>query len=159
VTFASVVEEASRGGLDTTGEREGKQQMIAILALDATPRALRAVVHDPTVRLWIDLEYRDQPDARCVVDGRPVPALPRRGGPVEAGRRGARRGDARGSALGGVGRGRGAGGRPPAEVIDGALPEGLDSRTVAAVRAARARWPRVPHVACRAAGLDVEAEM
>ena len=49
--------------------------MTAILAIDAKPQALRAVVRDPIVRLWIDLEYRDQPDARCLVDGRPVLAL------------------------------------------------------------------------------------
>jgi hypothetical protein len=37
--------------------------MTVILAISATSSSLRAVVRDPTVRLWIYLEYLGQPDA------------------------------------------------------------------------------------------------
>lgn len=137
----------------------GEQQMIPILAIDATQRALRAVVRDPTARLWIDLGYRDQPDARCLVDGRVVAELRPPGDPVEAVRLVARLVDARGITVGAVAHRLREGRRPSAELIHDDLPGELDSQTVAVVRAARARWPHVPHIACRAAGPDVGAEM
>ena len=133
--------------------------MIPILAIDARPRALRAVVRDPTVRLWIDLGYRDQPDARCLVDGRVVPELRPPGDPVEAVGLVARLVGARGITVGAVAHRLRDGRGPSAEPIRDALPEELDSQTVAVVRAARVSWPNVAHIACRAAGLDVEAEM
>jgi hypothetical protein len=52
--------------------------MNVILAITAAPHTLRAVVYDPAVRLRIQLDYRDEPGGRCLIDGRPISTDPPR---------------------------------------------------------------------------------
>lgn len=134
--------------------------MIAVLTIDAKPQALRAVVRDPTVRLWIDLEYRGRPHARCQVDGRPVPGLHPPEDVLDAVRTVAELVAARRITVGAVAHHLNHAGQP-AEVIDDASVTRLGDPAdpaLAAVRAARATWPLIPHVACWTAGPDIEAE-
>jgi hypothetical protein len=138
--------------------------MTAILAITATPSSLRAVVRDPTVRLWIQVDYRGEPGARCVIDGRPVPALDPPRDPTEALRLVARLVDARSLTVAAVAH-HVADDRPEhAELIDDALLVKLDDRVapdpeLAAIHAARTGWPHVPHIACFGTEPDIEAMM
>lgn len=136
--------------------------MTAVLAIDAKPQALRAVVRDPMVRLWIDLEYRDQPDARCLVDGQPVQALRPPDDVFDAVRLTAKLVAARRITVEAVAHRVDHAWHQQAAVIDDALLDELADHpgpNLDAIRAARATWPLVPHIACCAAGLDIEADM
>jgi hypothetical protein len=138
--------------------------MSAILAITATTSSLRAVVRDPALRLWVKLDYRGAPDARCLIDGRPDPAVQPPGNAVDALRLVARFVDARGIALAAVAHHLADGGPEHAELIDDALLVKLEDRIalaaeLAAIDAARAVWPHIPHLACFGTEPDVEAMM
>jgi hypothetical protein len=136
--------------------------MTAILAIDAKPQALRAVVRDPMVRLWIDLEYRGTPGARCLVDGRPVPALRPPDDVFDAVRLAAKLVEARRITVGAVAHRVDHAWQQPAAVIDDAVLDELADHpgpVLDAVQGARATWPLVPHIACCGAGVDIEADM
>ena len=138
--------------------------MSAILAITATASSLRGVVRDPVVRLWAQLDYRGARDARCLIDGRPVPALDSPGDAADALRLLARFVDARRIAVVAVAHHLADGGPEHAELIDDALLVKLEDRVVlapelAAIDAARVVWPDVPHIACFGIEPDVEAMM
>lgn len=138
--------------------------MSAILAITATTSALRAVVRDPAVRLWAQLDYRGVPDARCLIDGRPVTAVQPPGNVNDALRLVARFVDARGITVAAVAHHLADGEPEHAELIDDALLVKLEDRValapeLAAIDAARHVWPHVPHIACFGIEPDVEAMM
>jgi hypothetical protein len=138
--------------------------MSAILAIAASASSLRAVVRDPAVRLWAQLDYRGVPDARCVIDGRPVPAVRPPGGAADALRLVVRLVDARAIAVAAVAHHVANGEPEHAELIDDALLVKLEDRValppeLAAIDAARAVWPHVPHIACFGIEPDIEAMM
>jgi hypothetical protein len=136
--------------------------MSAILTITATASSLRAVVRDPEVRLFAQLDYRGVPDARCVIDGRPVPAPEPPGNATEALRLVARFIDARGIVVATVAHLLADDGPEHAELIDDAVLVKLEDRValapeLAAIDAARAVWPHVPHIACFGTEPDLEA--
>jgi hypothetical protein len=138
--------------------------MSAILAITATASSLRAVVRDPVVRLWAQLDYRGVADARCLIDGRPVPTLYPPDNVADALWLVARFTDARGIAVAAVAHHLADAGPERAEPVDEALLVKLDDRVaqaaeLAAIDAARAVWPQVPHIACFGTEPDVEAMM
>ena len=138
--------------------------MNAILAITAGASSLRAVVRDPAVRLWSQLDYPGVPDARCLVEGRPVPALQPPAGAADALRLIARFVDARGIAVAAVAHYVADAEPEHAELIDDAVLVKLEDRValapeLAAIDAARAVWPHVPHIACFGAEPDIEAMM
>jgi hypothetical protein len=135
------------------GARE-EHGMSAILAVTASVSSLRAVVRDPAVRLRAQLDYRGVSDGRCLIDGRPVPALQPPGDAAEALRLVARFVDARGIAVLAVAHHLADAGSEHAELVDDALLVKLEDRD-----AARAIWPRVPHIACFGIEPDIEAMM
>jgi hypothetical protein len=118
--------------------------MTAILAIAATSHTLRAVVLDHPVRLWIQLDYRSEPGARCLIDGRPVSIDPPRDAT-----------DALHLVAGLV--------KAPGVTITAvALLVKLDDGVafppaLAAFDAARIAWPNVPHVAWLGTQPEVEA--
>jgi hypothetical protein len=72
-----------RHGLGGRGGRPHRpppqvRDLTGILAITATAHTLRAVLHDPAGRHWIQLDYRGEPGARCLIDGRPVSTDPPR---------------------------------------------------------------------------------
>jgi hypothetical protein len=145
------------------GARE-ERGMSAILAVTASVSSLRAVVRDPAVRLWAQLDYRGVPDGRCLIDGRPVPALQPPADAAEALRLVTRLVEARGIAVAAVAHHLADAGPEHAELIDDALLVKLEDRGALAVEltaidAARAIWPRVPHIACFGIEPDIEAMM
>lgn len=138
--------------------------MTAILAITATPSSLRAVARDPVLRLWIQLDYRGTPDARCLVDGRPVPTMTPPDNVAGALLLVARFAEARGIAVAAVAHHLADDGPERAELIDEALLVKLDDRValaaeLAAIDAARVVWPHVPHIACFGTEPDIEAMM
>jgi hypothetical protein len=138
--------------------------MIAILAITATAASLRGVVRDPVVRLWAQLDYQGTHDARCLIDGRPDPELQPPGSAADALRLLARFVDARRIAVAAVAHHVADAGPEHAELIDDALLVKLEDRValapeLAAVDAARAVWPQVPHIACFGIEPDVDAMM
>jgi hypothetical protein len=118
--------------------------LTGILVITATAHTLRAVLHHPAVRRRIQLDYRGEPGARCLIDGRPVATDPPR--------------DAT-EALHLVSTLV----RTPAVTVTAvALLVKLDGAmafapALAALDAARIAWPDVPHLACLGAQRDVEA--
>jgi len=54
------------------------RELAGILVIAATAHTLRAVLHHPAVRRQIQLDYREEPGARCLIDGRPVATDPPR---------------------------------------------------------------------------------
>jgi hypothetical protein len=138
--------------------------MDAIVAITASAYSLRAVVRAPPVRLRAQLDYRGVPDDRCLIDGRPVPAVPPPGNAFDALRLVARFTDARGIAITAVAHHLADGAPEHAELIDDALLVKLEDRValapeLAAIEAARAIWPHVPQVACFGSEPDVGAMM
>jgi hypothetical protein len=138
--------------------------MTAILAVKATPHTLRAVVRDPGVRLWAQLDYRGQPGAQCLVDARLLPALKPPHGPAEAVHLLAELVDANHIAVAAVAHHLPDVRPEYAELIDDTLLVKLADRValapaLAAIDAARAAWPQVPHIACNGSPLDIEAMM
>jgi hypothetical protein len=138
--------------------------MSAILAITATTSSLRGAVRDPVVRLWAQLDYRGTPDARCLIDGRPVPAPEPPGDAADALRLIARLVDARRIALAAVAHHLADAGPEHAELIDDAMLVKLEDRValapeLAAIDAARAVWPQVPHIACFGIEADLDAMM
>jgi hypothetical protein len=142
----------------------GGHDMDAIVAITASEHSLRAVVRDPAVRLRAQLDYRDVPDARCLIDGRPVPAVQPPGNAADALHLVARFAYARGIVITAVAHNLADGGPEHAELIDDVLLVKLEDRValapeIAAIEAARAIWPHVPHVACFGSEPDVAAMM
>jgi hypothetical protein len=121
--------------------------MTAILAITATPHALRAVVRDPAVRLRIQVHYRGQPGARLLIDGRPVITCDPPRDASEALRLVATFVRTPGITVTAV-----------AAVVK--LEDGIAfGPAFAIIDAARIAWPGVPHVACLCTEPDVEAMM
>jgi hypothetical protein len=54
------------------------RELTGILVIAATAHTLRAVLHHRAVRRQIQLDYRGEPGARCLIDGRPVATDPPR---------------------------------------------------------------------------------
>jgi hypothetical protein len=138
--------------------------MTAVLAINVTPHTLRAVLRDPAVRLWVQLDYRDTPGARCLLDAGLLPALEPPRGPAEAVRLVAGLINARHIAVAAVAHHLADVGPDYAEVIDDAVLVKLAHRvasapTLAALDAARTAWPHIPHIACSGCSPDIEAMM
>lgn len=138
--------------------------MSAILAITATASSLRGVIRDPVVRLWAQLDYRGTRDAHCLIDGRPVPELQPPGNAADALRLVARFVEARRIAIAAVAHHLADAGPEHAEMIDAALLVKLEDRValapeLAAIDAARAVWPHIPHIACFGIEPDVDAMM
>jgi hypothetical protein len=120
--------------------------MTVVLAITATPHTLRAVVCDPTVRLSIQLDYRGEPGARCLIDGCSVSTDPPRDAT-----------DALHLAASVIT-------TPGVTVSAVAMLVTLDDGAafgpaLAALDAARLAWPDVPHRAWVGTQPDVEAMM
>lgn len=132
--------------------------MTAILTINATPGTLRAVVRDPTVRLWIQLDYAGPPAARCLVDGRPATGLRPPAGAAEAIGVVHQLLADRGIEPAAVAH-RVSGDRPAAELIDDSFLTKLrrDEPARDAIAAALAMWPTVAQLAGSGSEPDAEA--
>jgi hypothetical protein len=120
------------------------RNLSGILGITATAHTLRAVICDPAVRRWIQLDYRGKPGARCLIDGRPASADPPRDA-ADALRLVATLLRARGVAV-------------TAVALLVKLDHGVAfAPALAALDAARIAWPDVPHLACLGTQPDVEA--
>lgn len=122
------------------------QDSTGILAITATAHTLRAVLHAPARRRRIRLDYRGDPGARCLIDGRPVHTDPPR--------------DATGAVhlLGTLVSTQGVTVTALALLVR--LDHGVAFQAALAVLdAARIAWPDVPHLACLGTHPDVDAMM
>jgi hypothetical protein len=134
---------ARRGGRRRLPSPEVRE-LTGILVITATAHTLRAVLHHPAVRRRIQLDYRGEPGARCLIDGRPVATDPPRDATealhlVSTFVR-----------------------SPGVAVTAVALLVKLDggrafAPALAALDAARIAWPDVPHLACLGTQPHVEA--
>ena len=68
---------ARRGGRRRLPPSEVRE-LTGILVIAATAHTLRAVLHHRAARRQIQLDYRGEPGARCLIDGRPVATDPPR---------------------------------------------------------------------------------
>jgi hypothetical protein len=122
------------------------RDLTVILAITATAHTLRAVLHDPAVRRWIQLDYRGEPGARSLIDGRPVATDPPR--------------DATDALHLVATLVRTPGVAVTAVAVLVKLDDGVAFASgLAALDAARIAWPDVPHMACLGTQPDVEAVM
>jgi hypothetical protein len=120
--------------------------LTGILAITATVHTLRAVLHNRALRRWIQLDYRGEPGARCLIDGRKVSTDPPRDA-TDALRLVATLVSTSGVTV-------------TAVALLVKLDDGVAfAPALAALDAARIAWPDVPHLACVGTPPDLEAVM
>jgi hypothetical protein len=120
------------------------RELTGILVIAATAHTLRAVLHHRAVRRQIQLDYRGEPGARCLLDGRPVATDPPRDA-TEALHLVSTLVRTPGIAVSAV---------ALLVKLDGGM---AFAPALAALDAVRTAWPDVPHLACLGAQPDVEA--